>query len=182
MKSLIINITRFNCVGSYFLFHSFLIKISDIFIIDKASPPFTHTHRFLFPKFPNQIQTRLIRPFRRKLESSCTISILAIHGKSRAKEESIHKSLEFNSRVARRSTAAEAGRQQPQKRFLPVCGGCNVRISAMNLAGGPDETNGRNRCTDPDSMRLVNATLNHDRRHGQWARIGRKSGRPWREI
>lgn len=58
------------------------------------------------------------------------------------KKEAIHKSLELNGLIARRSTAAEHWDGDNSRRsgsFRPVAR--VTRISAMNLAGGPNETN-----------------------------------------
>lgn len=64
-------------------------------------------------------------------------------------------------------------RQQPQKRFLPACGACNAY--KCNESGRWPERNKRGTgARGSDSMRLVNATLNHDRRHGQWAQSREK--------
>lgn len=85
---------------------------------------------------------RLIQPFRRKLvEFSYTMSILDTR-KIGCKKEAIHKSLELNGRIGRRRTAAEHWDGDNSRRsgsFRPVAR--VTRISAMNLAGGPDETN-----------------------------------------
>lgn len=86
--------------------------------------------------------------------------------KVECKKEAIHKSLELNGRTEEHRRGTLGRRQQPQKRFLPACGACNAY--KCNESGRWPERNKRGTgARGSDSMRLVNATLNHDRRHGQ---------------
>lgn len=138
----------------------------------------------LLPNFYRKFQNvssedinRINHPSLPELKSLYSINPLhpnnAIHTrkegrKSRTKRTTgpIHKSLELNACIVR-DRAAEHWNGGNSPRSGSFRSAARVtRISAMNLSGGPAKQT-RNRCTGSDSMRLVNATLNHDRRHGQ---------------
>lgn len=182
MKSLIINVTRFNCIESYFLtfykkrkilsnflnhrFHSFLIKLALLI------------YGIFFPKFPNSTSGSKQKTY--STLSSKTRRILIYHVNPRYTENRVQKRSDpqitgiewpYRKEEDRRGTLGR--RQQPQKRFLPACGACNA-YKCNESGRWPGRNKRGTGARGSDSMRLVNATLNHDRRHGQWAQSGEK--------